>query len=671
VASRQAGLSLLSLIDNILDLSKIESGIVQTNPVDYSLSALINDVTSIIRIKTADSRLHFVAYVDSNLPNELFGDEIRIRQVLINLLGNAVKYTNEGYVMLSVRGEMADSDTVNIILEVKDSGIGIVKEDIDKVFLDYYQLDTNTSKEKEGVGLGLAISWNIVKLMDGDIEVESEYGKGSTFTVTFPQKTRGSEKVAAVNAPEDISAVVYASHDICGNSIMYAIDNLGVKCTLAKNAEDFFDILEREPPVYVFIARPLLEENIDRLKLYKNIKIVLLIELGESIPVGNWTSISMPISSISIADVLNGVTDRHSYDELTDQVASFTAPEARVLVVDDINTNLEVASGLLSPYLMEIDLRSSGAAAIEAIKANRYDIVFMDHLMPDMDGVEATKHIRELGINDIYYKELPIIALTANAVTGAKEMFLQNGFSDFLSKPIDTGMMNTILGVYIHKDKQKAIAAAGKHGGKTEQLVLPDFEIEGLDIVKGIWQTGGSTRLFCDTLSVFLEDGREKIDDIKSYLDSGNLSRYVTVIHALKSASANIGAYTLPESAYALEIAGQKGDLDFIEQNNGQFMAALERLLSGIEIALLSYNRSRQEGSSLSGMSSAGDMKEELTGLKKALQVMDAAAIFPTVDKLLEMNLPDEAMAIIRRISKHVMMVEYDEADALIDSLLE
>jgi CheY-like chemotaxis protein len=671
IATKHAGASLLSLIDDILDFSKIESGVVHINPVSYSLSALINNVISIIRISAAESLLHFAVDVDSNLPNMLFGDDTKIRQVLINLLGNAVKYTNQGFISFSVKGEMTADDTVNLLIEVRDSGVGILQEDIDKVFLDYYQLGAETGKEKEGVGLGLAITWSIVKLMDGDIEVESVYGKGSTFTVTFPQKTLGTDKIASVNNSDELTAVVYTSYDIYGDSIVYSIKNLGVECALAADDEGFFKLLEKEPDAYIFIEHSLFEKNMDRLLgLNRSHRIILLIELGDSIPVGNWNTVSMPIYAVPIADIFNGVTNKYSHYELIEKTVTFTAPDARILVVDDINTNLEVANGLLSPYLMEVDLCKSGAEAINAVRSKRYDIIFMDHLMPDMDGVEAAKQIREMSDDDIYYKNLPIIALTANAVAGTKEMLVLNGFNDFLSKPIDTDMLNTLLKTFIPIDKQSKTSKGSKAGGHAEQPLLPEIDIEGVDVVKGIWQTGRSVKFYCETLTVFLEDGREKITDINNCLDTGNLSHYTTVVHALKSALANIGAYILSQSASNLETAGRQNDMQFIEKNNEKFIIMLEQLLSDIDNALLLYNKNRHEESSTDESLINEQMKPELTILKNALLEMDAAVIFPTVDKLLEMNLPNNTISTIRAISKHVMMAEYDEADVLIESLL-
>jgi len=325
---KQAGSNLLSIINDILDFSKIESGKLEVVPSNYLFSSLINDVVSIIKMRIRDSGLRFDINIDNNIPNSLFGDETRIRQVLLNVLNNAVKYTKKGFISLSASGEIKEG-TVLLTIKIADSGIGIKPEYLKKLFDEFVQVD----KGFEGTGLGLAITKNLLTAMGGDISVQSEYGKGSTFTVKLPQKISSDELFDSIKN-----------------------DNLTIK---------------------------------------------------------------------------------------------FNAPNAKVLVVDDIDANLKVVKGLMQPYKMQVDLCTSGAEAIEMIKANSYDIVFMDHMMPEMDGVEATKLIRETHTN------LPIIALTANAVSGVREMFLANGFNDFLSKPIDIIKLNSILEKWLPKEKQE------------------------------------------------------------------------------------------------------------------------------------------------------------------------------------------------------------------------
>jgi signal transduction histidine kinase/CheY-like chemotaxis protein len=460
ITIKQAGANLLSIINDILDFSKIESGKLEIIPSDYQFSSLINDVVSIIRMRVVDSNLSFVVNIDCNVPNSLFGDEARIRQAMLNLLTNAVKYTKKGFVSFSVSGEITE-DKVFLTIDVTDSGNGIKQEDLRKLFGEFVQVDLASHKGIEGTGLGLVITKKLVNAMGGDISVQSEYGKGSTFTITLLQEIRSPEPLASVEKPEEKSVLVYEPNEIHANSIICTVDNLGVVCYRVENDYDLREKLQSKDCTFLFVSYSLLinAKAIIR-ELKSKIQIVVLTEFGNATADMKLDALSMPVHSLSVANILNGVSGRFSYSANEDaSAARFSAPKARILIVDDIGTNLKVAEGLLLPYNMQIDLCMSGSAAIEAVKKYSYDLVLMDHMMPQMDGIEATKLIREMGSENPSYAELPIIALTANAISGIKEMFLANGFNDFISKPIDTVKLNIVLARWIPKEKQEKLDA--------------------------------------------------------------------------------------------------------------------------------------------------------------------------------------------------------------------
>ena len=456
---KQAGTSLLAIINDILDISKIESGKFELTPHDYLLSSLLDDVVSIIRMQTIESHLRFIVNVDINIPDSLYGDEVRIRQVLLNLLGNAVKYTDSGgLVALRIRGEMDGENMINLTIDVQDSGIGIRKDDIQSLFYEYTQLGREKSNVVEGTGLGLAISKHIVEAMGGDIRVRSDYGKGSTFTATFPQKVAmdsGKSLVRVENAKEK-SVLVYEDRDIYAESLLSTMDNLGVECTSVCDGADLLEKLAGGKYAFAFISFGLYKKNIEAVaKLETQTKIVILTEFGEAVQESKMIVLTMPTHSLSVANILNDERESFLYRGRTEFTTSFTATDATVLVVDDVITNLKVMEGLLSPYGVQVSLCKNGPMAIDAIKNNRYDMVFMDHRMPGMDGVEATERIRRLDADDGYYAKVPIVALTANAVSGMREFFLDNGFDDFMHKPVDTIKLNSVLEKWIPKDKQQ------------------------------------------------------------------------------------------------------------------------------------------------------------------------------------------------------------------------
>ncbi|MCL2664535.1 MAG: ATP-binding protein [Defluviitaleaceae bacterium] len=596
---KQAGINLLSIINDILDFSKIEQGKLEIVPANYMFSSLINDVISIIRMKVVDSQIRFVVNIDSNIPNTLMGDETRIRQILINLLSNAVKYTDKGFVSLNIYGEFPSESEVVLHIEVLDSGRGIRREDMDKLFIDYSQVDLESNRGIEGAGLGLVITYNIISAMGGNISVASEYGAGSLFTVTLPQKAVNRNKLAEVINPGDINVLLYERRGVYGNSVLYGIENLGVKCTLALNGADFEQKLKEGTYAYVFISYKMFEENKDTISAYSaNTTLVLLTEFGEAIPDIKINTLPMPAHALPIANVLNGETDSFAYGTTSETfVGRFEAPEALVLVVDDIGTNLKVAEGLLLPYKMQVDLCRSGKSSLDMVKEKRYDLIFMDHRMPDMDGVETTAHIRGMASADSFFAEVPIVALTANAIAGMKEMYLANGFNDYMSKPIDTMKLNLTLEKWIPKSKQIKKSSTGRRHEQVEKSAVTDAEetrttmIPGLDTTKGIELSGGTEEMYFDMLEIFSEDMQMKIEQIKEFDTTNDLSVFITNVHGIKSASAYIGAQSLSETARMFELAGKRDDTDFIRGNMQQLLNEIESISEKIKDAISAYKK--------------------------------------------------------------------------------
>ncbi|MCL1875813.1 MAG: ATP-binding protein [Synergistaceae bacterium] len=668
---KQASTSLLFIINDILDFSKIEMGKLEIVSRDYSLSSLLNDVISIVRMRVIDSQLSFVTNLDCNIPNELYGDEIRIRQILLNLLSNAVKYTKKGFVSLGVKGEFSDERTVNLTIDVTDSGIGIKQEDMRKLFGEFTRFDSAENKGIEGTGLGLAITRNLVKAMNGEISVKSRYGEGSTFTVTIPQKFRNREQLASVMNPEKVSILIYERRKIYLDSIIYAVNNLGVSNTNVSTETEFYEKASKQDYSFIFVESALIE-SVEKIceKLKLNSTKVLLMEFGETADDKNLSALTIPIHSLSIANTINGAASSFSYSANNYPLIKFTAPTASILVVDDIDTNLKVAEGLMQPYNMQITKCRSGAEAIKAVKSSYFDLVFMDHMMPEMDGIETTARIRALGANEPRYIDIPIIALTANAVIGTKEMFLNNGFNDFLSKPINTARLEAILGKWIPKEKQiKSEEGNGKVIKAKDRGISNDIVINGIDVNKGIAMTGGRVDGYLKILDVFYKDGVEKIKEIRMCMEMGDLPLYATHVHALKSASASIGANKLSEIAMSLELAGNNGDISFIKSNNDRFMNELEVLLNNIKHAI-SNDAMTEKNISQEGISFEL-IKKNLENLRDALNDMDTIMADRIINDLTSESLGVEVKEILSQIEQHVLMCDYDDAISKINSLID
>ena len=455
---KRAASNLIAIINDILDFSKIEAGKLEILPVNYLLSSLVHDTVSLIRMRLVERPVRFYTNIDCKIPNGLTGDEVRMRQILVNLLSNAVKYTDRGHIGVIITEERQAEGKVWLKITVTDTGRGIKPEDMGKLFGDFVQVDMKKGGG-EGTGLGLAITRLLCLAMGGDITVESEYGKGSSFTVIVPQEIHSYDAYAAVEDAAAKRTLVYETRMVYANSLCWSLQNLGVPYTLATEDESFCEALRKEKWFFVFAGYGLYE----KIKtLYESIPaadrppLALMAEWGAETYIPDMHFIFMPHQSLSVANILNGKEDRRgSYINSSHyNTARFTVPGARLLIVDDISTNLKVAKGLLSQYCPNVDTCLSGGAAIEMVKEKEYDLILMDHMMPEMDGIEATEVIRAWEQEE-GKKQVPIAVLTANVISGMKEMFLEKGFNDFLGKPIDISQLEGVLDKWIPKEKKR------------------------------------------------------------------------------------------------------------------------------------------------------------------------------------------------------------------------
>jgi signal transduction histidine kinase/DNA-binding NarL/FixJ family response regulator/HPt (histidine-containing phosphotransfer) domain-containing protein len=523
-----AGVTLLGIVNDILDISKIESGKFELIPVDYEIASLINDTVTVNMVRIGEKPIKFKLNIDPDLPYRLHGDELRIKQICNNFLSNAFKYTKEGTVELSVSSAINGED-VWLILSVRDSGIGIKKDDVVKLFSAYNQVDTKSNRLIEGTGLGLSIAKRMAQMMDGTIDVESDYGVGSTFTATVKQK--------------------FVTDQTIGQEI---------------------------------------------------------------------------------ADQLANFQFHTKKSSLYHKLAIHKMPYARVLIVDDVQTNLDVARGMLKPYGMKIDCVTSGRQAVNLIKAHEihYDAIFMDHMMPEMDGIEAVAIIRSQ-IGTDYAKNIPIIALTANAIIGNDKLFLRSGFQAYLSKPMDMSAVDKVMNTYVrNREKVKemglteeaqapekkpeaqappapapAPAAAPSASGtinyepKQGITVIPapnskDSGIPGVDVEAGINRFGGDEEIFFDSLRSYAGNTEALLNGIREP-KADDLKNYMITVHGIKSSSYGVCANKCGKLAEELENAAKSNDFKFIESHNQPFIESVETLIRDIR-AKLSENDDAQ-----------------------------------------------------------------------------
>jgi signal transduction histidine kinase/CheY-like chemotaxis protein len=572
---KHAGDNLLTIINDILDFSKIESGRMDIIPAGYTLTSMINDVISIIRMRIVEKPIQFVVNVNSRIPDKLVGDELRIRQILLNLLSNAAKYTHSGHIRFTVDGVPDGPDRILLRCSISDTGIGIREEDMGKLFIDFSQIDTYRNRMIEGTGLGLSIAQNLCRLMGGRITAESVYGTGSNFTAVIPQSVADPAPFAAVADPEGKSALVYEPRQICALSITDSLKDLGVRNKSVSDAEAFRRELAEGGYRYAFISshvyekvRDCVAESADRTTP------VIMAEVDKVAAADEFRTLAMPVYSAPLANVLNGEWASRGYHERKDIFIDFVAPNARILIVDDIETNLKVVTGLMSPYKMQMDCCRSGVEAIALIQENRYDLALIDHMMPNMDGIETANAIRRLPGD--YYRDVPLIAFTANAMTGMREMFLEKGFNDYLTKPIETVKLNEIMEAWIPVEKRQK---AG-YEEKNPPDLLGGRQVEGVDLEacrKRYYDDDSCIQIirsYCVHTPAILEKLRT--------ISERTLKDYAVTVHGLKGANYGICAIAAARDAETLELAAKAGDFETVRRNNGAFVESIEGLLDNL-----------------------------------------------------------------------------------------
>lgn len=583
---QNSGRSLLAIINDILDFSKIESGKLEIIEDEFNIASTLNDVINMAVTRKENKKIELIVKADPNIPIGIIGDEIRIRQIIINLVTNAIKYTNEGVIVIKVSMTKHDYG-INLSVSVADTGIGISEENLDKLWGSFQQVDTKKNRSVEGTGLGLAITKRLVTQMGGFINVSSVYGKGSEFRIVIPLKVSNSAPFVSIKDAENIHAAGFINLDKFefeavgrqyGSLITELSEALGTDMELFGSMNELKAHLEQKKYTHLFVGR---EEYIAEKEFLtaaaENHNVVVVQDRNNAVEVPqNIKCIFKPFYVLSVAAVFNNENIMTNLNDRRNSTIRFVAPKARVLVVDDNAINLKVAVGLMRPYHMQVITADSGREAIFLLRSKDFDLVFMDHMMPDLDGVETTKLIREM--NDEYYKKLPIIALTANAVNGVREMFISAGLNDYIAKPIELSALNRALKAWLPKELIKRPAAEEIYANDRRtprsgafQNTVPDKN-KIFDVETGIFYTGGDEETYEEILNVYVRKGPEKLKFIEQLFEEKSWKNYVIEVHALKSSSLTIGAAKLSEMAKELELAGKAGDYSVIEKKNAAML---------------------------------------------------------------------------------------------------
>ena len=588
---QNSGRNLLSIVNDILDFSKIDSGKLEIVESEFDISATINDVINTTVTRMQEKPIELVVHVNPDIPKILVGDEIRIKQVMINLLTNAVKYTKKGVIILDVSHTVRKYG-INLVVSVKDSGIGISKKNMEKLFTSFQQLDTKKNRAVEGTGLGLVISKNFIAAMGGFINVKSQEGVGSEFQFVLPLKVQDSRPFIRIKDAEKITVAYFIeiekfSDENVRKAYKDFLTNIGesihIRYYMCRSFEELKKRLDLGKITHCFIGR---YEYLDHEEYYRKMSvttdIIIVQDRAGAIDVpSNMRCLFKPIYEIPVASIFNKEDSVVDALEANVFVNSFIAPKAKALLVDDNLINLQVLSGLIMPYEMEISMVTNAKDAIKEVETETYDIVFMDHMMPDMDGMEATAIIRDK--DGDYYKNLPIIALTANAVNGAREMYLANGFNGYVSKPMDMSSLERALKANLPDDKIELTDAEYIENDisvrDTEEAhVVSGADTDSIDINVGVSYIGDWNN-YLSILAKYVEISEEKKAAYNRLFNEKKWKEYIIEVHALKSSSMTIGAVKLAEMARKLEVLGRAGDISYIMTNHFRMVAMYDAVI--------------------------------------------------------------------------------------------
>ncbi|MDE7417868.1 MAG: response regulator, partial [Lachnospiraceae bacterium] len=557
---KSASRNLLALINDILDLSKVEAGKMELVTTEYHVKSLINEVLNMMDVMASQRGLELRRELDMTIPCRYLGDEGRVKQILINILNNALKFTKQGYVAFSVTGEPGETeDMERLFFRIEDTGCGIREEDLKEIFDNFKQVDSKRNRTVEGTGLGLPITKHLVELMQGTIQVESVYGEGTTFIVEIPQKI---------------------------------VD-------------------------------------------------------------------SRPLSEISEAEV-----------KKEEKLEPFIAESCKVLVVDDNAVNRKIARIFLQSYGLEINEAESGAAAIELVRQTCYDIIFMDHMMPEMDGIEAVQIIRsECGENG----RLPvIIALTANAMEGVRQTFFDNGFQDFITKPLDRKPLHEALLRWIPAEKITE-SEAWLDIWKADDSRCMEFQkivIEGIDTDEVARHYSGSVEDYLELLNLYCMDGKRKLSVLRELWEKRDYKTYGIEVHGLKSASANVGAMGVSIGAKEQEKAVDRGDTAFVDAHIQELLAAYEMQIAHISEFLENDRKSKAAGEKKQEIDNEDCMRQ----IKEALESLEnfrAKDCAHKIEELLEYQLQPDIEVKLTEIQGLLKLYEDEAAEQALRGILE
>ena len=629
VSIKLAGKRLSSQINNMLDYTEIVEGTLTPAKEEYMITSVLNDVITMTALQSNRQHLELVFDIDPKMPAALVGDAEKISHVLKILVENSIKFTEEGGINVRI-GFRRENYGINLIIDIRDTGIGMTDSQLTQIYDVFYQADSGSSRLAGGLGLGLPIARGLLNAMGGFIHFDGKGQQGLHAHIVIPQGVADDRPCIVLNHGDELCIACYFRpekyacdevREYYDGLILNLVEGLGVHGYQVHNFEGLLKVQRSRKLTHVFIAQAEYEENRDYYEeLAETLRVVVIAEREFVLDsASRLLVIHKPFSALSVANLLNGELGERGFAE--DQAAGrkpFTCVGVRALAVDDEEMNLVVAKGVLGSYGIQVDTCLSGREAVARCGSAAYDIIFLDHMMPGFDGVETLKRIREL--RGGMYQDLPVIALTANTVSGAREMFRSEGFTEFVPKPIERTILERVLRKVLPKGCIQYTAQPGSADAPGEEApagaapaeaaapapaerkpeespavsAAPPEETAGtpprydqlaqagVDVELGLDYCGGEEDFYREMLRMFCAQSGEKRSELESLYESENWPDYAVKAHALKSTSLTIGAKELSAQAKELELAGKRGDVDYIREHHAPLLEAYAALCGHI-----------------------------------------------------------------------------------------
>lgn len=602
IAVRDSGRKVAEQISDILDYSEIDRKKAVCNNEDYMLSSVLHDIVTDVKTYKP-KKVELIIDVDPAIPAVMNSDVAKIKKILRALITNGLKYTQKGGVYVRITAENHEYG-VNLCIEVTDTGKGMTDYELEKVYDSFYQADSSRTRQGGGLGLGLAIASGFVALLGGFMTISSKPDVGTTVNVSIPQKVVDPVSCMSVAAPDKLCLGAFlhfekyehpAVRDYYNSMVLNIVKGLGVQMHRVNNAENLKLLRDSVHLTHLFIAEEEYNDNVDLIEgLAKEMVVAVVANEGIILPKNTRVKIlEKPFYCFPVVSILNS-----SIGSKEERVKKLRCEGVRALVVDDESMNLVVAKSIFGRYGMKVFTVTSGQESIDICRDKVFDIIFMDHMMSGMDGVEAMKRIRTdvSGLNG----SIPIVALTANAMSSAKQMFLSEGFDGFVSKPIEIEELERVLKQVLPKS---ALAFVDEEGveevmEEPEEETVPEVSEEkdfmselrksGIDTDGGLKYCVGDKEFYKSLLIQFASESADKIGSMKKYYTVRDWHNYEILVHALKSTSKMIGVSDLSEKAKALEMAAKNNEENFILENHEQMIRDYGRITADIREQLLS-----------------------------------------------------------------------------------